>query len=284
MVRSYPDIPLDILLSFIREDAPFGDITSEAIIPNVDCSAAIILNQDAIIAGLEEVIKLFTHYGVTAASHCRDGDEETRGTVIATLKGDAHSILLIERTALNLLGRMSGIASTAHALSTRVKAINPSCNIAATRKTAPGLRLLDKKAVLIGGADPHRFSLSDAVLIKDNHRVLVPLTEGIRRARIQSAYHLIEAEADTVDEAVEAAQAGVDILLLDNMTPEIVASVINTLETEGLRSKVIIEVSGMITPDTIDRYAELPIDRISLGMLTHSVRSVDFSLDVSQEI
>jgi nicotinate-nucleotide pyrophosphorylase (carboxylating) len=221
---------------------------------------------------------------VTAASHCADGDEETRGTIIATLKGDAQSILLLERTALNLLGRMSGIATTTHTLSIKVRKINHACNVAATRKTAPGLRLLDKKAVLIGGGDPHRFSLSDAILIKDNHRVLVSLTEAIRRARNQSAYHLIEAEAETIEEAAEAAEAGVNILLLDNMSPEMVGKTVRELEMRGLRAGVTIEVSGMITPDNIEEYANLPIDRISLGMLTHSVRSIDFSLDVSQEI
>ena len=139
---------------------------------------------------------------------------------------------------------------------------------------------MDKKAAMIGGADPHRFSLSDAVLIKDNHRVLVKVDEAVRRAKRAGVYHRIEAEADTIEEAVMIAEAGADILLLDNMPPDQVLKTVTLLSEKGLRELVIIEVSGGITGDNLDAYASLPIDRISLGMLTHSVTNADLSLDI----
>jgi nicotinate-nucleotide pyrophosphorylase (carboxylating) len=142
---------------------------------------------------------------------------------------------------------------------------------------------MDKKAAMIGGADPHRFSLSDAVLIKDNHRVLISADEAVRRAKASGAYRRIEAEADTIDEALMIARAGADIVLLDNMTPELVSEVVALLSENGLRNNIIIEVSGGITEDNLAAYAALPIDRISMGALTHSVTNADFSLDIIKE-
>jgi nicotinate-nucleotide pyrophosphorylase (carboxylating) len=279
----YPTIPLEQLISFIREDAPFGDITTESIFPPLTCSADIIAKEDLLLAGLAEVIALFSHYGLETTATRRDGDPVAAGSVILSVSGDVHPLLLVERTALNLLGRMSGIASTAAELQAGIAAINPGCRIAATRKTAPGLRLIDKKAAMIGGADPHRFSLSDAVLIKDTHRTLVPLDEAIRRARSLHTYHLIEAEAESAEDAVLAAQSGADIILLDNMDPGRVQETLEVLEEKGLRSRVMIELSGGITPETIPAYAALGVDRISLGMLTHTVRNADFSLKIRQQ-
>jgi nicotinate-nucleotide pyrophosphorylase (carboxylating) len=277
---NFPEIPLARLIAFVEEDCPFGDITSDAIVEPQGCSALITARQELILAGLSEVVRLSEAYGLSVSSTSVDGTEHHAGDVVLALTGSAHTILLLERTVLNILGRMSGIATKTKRLHDLVSALNPRCRIAATRKTAPGLRLLDKKAAMIGGADPHRFSLSDAILIKDNHRALVPLAEAVKRARAVCAYHLVEAEADTITEALMIAQAGADILLLDNMTPEEVSQVILSLSEHGLCDKILIEVSGGITEETLPLYAVLPIDRISLGMLTHSVVNADFSLDI----
>lgn len=281
-MRVLPEIPVSRMIPFIEEDCPYGDITSEVILDEQPCRAHIISRQELILAGLTEIIVLFRHYGVTAESEVQDGDKIPENTIILSLCGTAQVILRIERTALNIIGRMSGIASETSRIQKRVTAINPSCRIAATRKTAPGLRIFDKKACIIGGADHHRFSLSDAILIKDTHRALIPLAEAIRRAKAASMYHRIEAEVESPEEAVEAAQAGAEIILLDNMSPATIQKTLDILGEEGLRQKVIIELSGGITPETIDEYAALGAERISLGMLTHSVRNADFSLKILQ--
>lgn len=278
-----PEIPISRLVAFVEEDAPFGDITSDSVLVKQECSADIIVKENVLLAGLSEIQRLFRHYGVKPESEYTDGDQVDAGATVLSLSGDAHAILLIERTALNLIGRMSGIATETRRIQDMVTAVNPSCRVTATRKTAPGLRIFDKKACMIGGADPHRFSLSDAILIKDTHRVLIPLDEAIQRAKKSGAYHRIEAEAESAEEAVIAAMAGADILLLDNMNPDQVQNTLQILTEKGLREKLIIELSGGINPGIIREYATLNVERISLGMLTHSVRNADFSLEMRQK-
>ncbi len=276
-----PDIPLRNLLAFIEEDAPFGDITSMAVLDEISCTAVIIAREDLILAGLAELRALCDHFGIATSFPGRDGEAAAAGTIVADLAGPARSILLIERTALNIMGRMSGIATRTRQIRDRIAAVNPDCRIAATRKTAPGLRLMDKKAAMIGGADPHRFSLSDAILIKDTHRTLVPLQEAVRRAKAAGIYHRVEAEVESVEDAIVAAVEGADILLLDNMSVKQAEETIRALRQAGLREKVVIEISGGIQEDEIGAYAALPIDRISMGSLTHSVRNADLSLEIT---
>ncbi|HIH27242.1 MAG TPA: carboxylating nicotinate-nucleotide diphosphorylase [Methanoregulaceae archaeon] len=270
----------EYLLSFIREDAPFGDITSEAIIVDTGSRAVITTRQSGIIAGLEEAGILFEHFGVCVTRHVADGSEVGSSAVLISLEGPAKGILLVERTALNIIGRMSGIATLTRRMSTLVTSGAPGCRIAATRKTAPGLRLLDKKAVRLGGGDPHRMSLSDGILIKDNHLVLVSPGTAIRRARDASCYRNVEVEVTTPGMAVDAARAGADILLLDNMTPELVRETIRLCTAEGVRDRVVIEVSGGVDEATVLSYAIPGVDRISAGVLTHSVRNFDVTLDI----
>ena len=272
-------VPLSYLLRFIEEDAPFGDITSEMVIPEgVRAKAVVIAKQEGVIAGVEEARALFEHFSVKVKTQKRDGEEVKKGDVILELEGEARAILLVERTALNVMGRMSGIATEVSRLVERVKAINPKVKIAGTRKTL--LKPIDKRAILIGGGEPHRFSLSDAILIKDNHLALVPLKEAVRRAKAFSAYKVVEVEVETLEDALKAAKAGADVVMLDNMTPEKIAETIEALRREGLRERVKIEVSGGITPKNIEEYAKLDIDVISLGYLTHSVRNFDVSLEI----
>jgi nicotinate-nucleotide pyrophosphorylase (carboxylating) len=272
-------VSVNYLLRFVEEDAPFGDVTSEAVIPEgTKARAVIIARQSGVIAGVEEAKALFEHFDVKVGVQKRDGEEVREGDVIIELLGDARAILLVERTALNIMGRMSGIATEVRKLVERIKAVNPKVRVAGTRKTL--LKPMDKRAILIGGGEPHRFSLSDAILIKDNHLALVPLEEAIRRAKTFSIYKVVEVEVETLEDALKAAKAGADVIMLDNMTPEQIEDVLEALKHERLREKVKIEVSGGITPENIEEYAGLDIDVISLGALTHSVKNFDVSLEI----
>ena len=219
--------------------------------PDSTCRAVIRAEQEGIIAGIAEASALFTHFGIVAEPGKQDGDTVIPHDIILSLAGNAKGILLVERTALNIIGRMSGIATQTRKLADMVSAVNSRCRIAATRKTCPGLRALDKKAVQLGGGDPHRMSLSDGILIKDNHLVLVPLTEAIRSAKAVSAYRKIEVEVETPHDALTAAKEGADIILLDNMTPRRVRETLAGLKRAGLRDRVTIELSGGIDETTL---------------------------------
>jgi len=275
-----PVIPIEDLLRFIQEDAPWGDVTSDAVVPEVTCRAVIQAKDSGIIAGLAEARALFEHVGVTGRARSSDGRPVRPGTTLLELDGPARAILLVERTALNIIGRMSGIATRTREAVDAVRAVSPTVRVAATRKTAPGLRLLDKKAVVLGGGDPHRYTLSDMILIKDNHLALVPLPEAVRRAKEKSLYRAVEVEVETAEDAVTAANAGADIILLDNMGPDAVEEAVRTLKERGLRERVILEVSGGVSAADLARYAMTGIDIISMGALTHTVRNFDVSLDI----
>jgi len=273
-------IPIEDLLRFIREDAPWGDVTSETVVPDVTCRAVVRAKSQGIVAGLSEARRLFEHFGVTVRERSADGRAVAPGTVLLDLDGPARAILLVERTALNIIGRMSGIATRTREAVEAVRAVSPDVRVAATRKTAPGLRVLDKKAVILGGGDPHRYTLSDMVLIKDNHLALTPLAEAIRRAKKESLYRVVEVEVETVEDAVTAAGAGADIVLLDNMTPDTVREAVRALAGRGLRDRLTLEVSGGVGEDTLVGYAATGVDIISMGALTHTVRNFDVSLDI----
>lgn len=275
------EVTLEYLLSFVEEDAPSGDITTDAIIPpGTSCTAVIIAKEEGIICGLSEAGRLFEHFGVHVTRTCTDGMPVQRGEVVLSLKGDASCILLLERTTLNIIGRMSGISTKTKSYVDLIRSLGSNCRVAATRKTSPGMRVLDKKAVMLGGGDPHRNSLSDGVLIKDNHLALVPLTGAIASAKAQSLYRKIEVEVEDPGSAVMAAEAGADIILLDNMTPEMVVHTLNELNSRNLWHGRIIEVSGTINEDSIRNYAVPGVDVISIGALTHSVRNFDVSLEI----
>ncbi len=273
-------VPIEYLLRFIEEDSPFGDVTSDAVIPDRTCRAVIRAEHEGIIAGVAEASALFEHFGVLAEPGKKDGDTVAPHDILLSLSGNAKKILLVERTALNLIGRMSGIATHTRKFTNMVAGVNPRCRIASTRKTCPGLRALDKKAVHLGGGDPHRMSLSDGILIKDNHLMLVPLAEAIREAKKISAYRKVEAEVETSLDALTAAQNGADILLLDNMTPDRVQETLAALKRAGLRENVMIELSGGIDETTLPEYAALAVDIISMGALTHSVKNFSVTLEI----
>jgi nicotinate-nucleotide pyrophosphorylase (carboxylating) len=271
---------IDDLLNFIREDAPFGDVTSEAVIPDIECQAIISIEEPAVVAGLEEASALFRYFEVTVKQAVYDGSFVNRGDTLLTLQGPAKKILLVERTALNIIGRMSGIASATRHLVDLVHHVNPACRVSATRKTCPGSRELDKKAVTLGGGTPHRMNLSDGLLIKDNHLALVSLNDAITRAKSRAMTRRVEVEVETSGDAVLAAQAGSDVILFDNMDPQQVEESLNALIKHGLRDRVTIELSGGIDADTIREYANLGVDVISIGALTHSVKNIPVHLGI----
>ncbi|KUG20950.1 MAG: carboxylating nicotinate-nucleotide diphosphorylase [Methanomicrobiaceae archaeon] len=279
-----PAVPLRTLLGFIEEDAPFGDATTEAIIPDIRVRASIRAKDRGVIAGLAEARALFEHYGVTVRQNHADGKAVEAGQVLLALEGDARAILLVERTALNIIGRMSGIATQTHRFVEAARKIDPDLRIAATRKTAPRMRILDKKAVALGGGDPHRFGLSDGILIKDNHLALVPIRDAIAKARASCAYRKIEIEVENPEDAVLAAECGADIILLDNMPPERIEETLRALAARELRDRVLIEISGRITGASFGDYCRTGADIISIGALTHSVRNFDVSLEIHKGV
>jgi nicotinate-nucleotide pyrophosphorylase (carboxylating) len=175
---------------------------------------------------------------------------------------------------------MSGITSKTQEMVSIVSAVNGQCRIAATRKTCPGFRLLDKKAVQIGGGDPHRETLSDGILIKDNHLVLVSLKNAISAAKKATLYKKIEVEVETTADAMLAASAGADIILLDNMNPGLVKNTLDALRDKGLRERVTIELSGGIDSKSLPEFAALDVDVISMGELTHTVRNFSVKLEI----
>lgn len=273
------------LMSFLREDLGMGDITTWAVVPAyVHIDARIIVKEKAVIAGLYEASLLFETVGAKFQARVEEGEEVPAGTVIAGVKGSGRAILSAERTALNILMRMSGIATLTRRLVKKIREAGLNVRIAATRKTAPGLRFFDKRAVVIGGGDPHRFRLDDAFLIKDNHiRIAGGIGEAVRRTRSAASFSKkIEVEARTEEEALVAAESGADIIMLDNMSLEEARRTLRKLEDAGLREKVTIEISGGITEANLLEYARLRPDVISLGFLTHSVRAVDMSLEVAE--
>ena len=271
------------LLEFLAEDIGSGDITSNAVIPEETMiHAQIIAKESFVVAGIYEVETLFRTLNVTFKAKVKDGDEVCKGTVIAEVEGHGRSILSAERTALNILMRMCGIATASRNMAKMIQNAGLKVRIAATRKTAPGLRYFDKRAVMTGGGNTHRVRLDDAFLIKDNHiKVAGGVREALQRVRATASFSKkIEVEAKTKEEAIQAATLGADIVMLDNMTLEKVRETMKALNAQNLRDKVLVEISGGITRENLLDYARLKPDIISLGSLTHSVKAVDISLEV----
>jgi len=271
------------LLRFLEEDMPFWDITTDLLIPDdTMVRARIIAKQACVAACVEDISYFLKRMGLEVRQFAKDGDNVEKGAALLEIVGPARIILGVERLILNILMHCSGIATEVRRLVELVRGVNGKVRVAATRKTLPGLRYFEKKAVLIGGGDSHRFSLSDAVLIKDNHiRIIGDIAKAVKLAKEKASFaHKIEIEASTVDEAIKAAESGADIVMLDNMRPDEVAKVIEELKNRGLRERVLIEVSGGITPQNILDYARLDVDIISCGYITMSSKAVDMSLEV----
>jgi len=264
---------------FLREDlGKEGDITSDALFTKQTARAIIISKEDCIVAGLEEARQVFKTIGATAKSLVKDGSVVKKGTTVIEIKGPVRSILKGERLALNIIGRMSGIATETKKIVERCHTINPRVTIAATRKTTPGFRIFEKKAIVLGGGEPHRYGLFDAVLIKDNHlRIIGSVEEAIKIVKSKIRNKIIEIEVENESDALAAAKMNVDVIMLDNLNPRL--GKIIARKIREINSGILIEVSGGITRDNIDKYASFA-DRISLGYLTHSIKNKDFSLEI----
>ena len=273
------------LLNFLREDIGRGDITSNSVLkPNLLASSTILCkdSEQAVVAGLREVGIVFDLCKCSCTALVDEGSMVSRGNEVMRIKGRARDILKAERTALNLLMRMSGIATETKKFVEVVKKISKDIEIAGTRKTAPGLRSFDKKAIKIGGGRTHRNSLDEMVLIKDNHLVLTgSIGESISSAKKLVGNNIkVECEVTDLQSAIEAINFGADVIMLDNFSPQEVENATKVLKELGLRQKCLLEISGGISLANVSQFAKSKPDIISVGSLTHSVKSVDFSLEV----
>lgn len=265
----------------LREDAPHGDVTARATARGEEAEAEIVAREECVAAGLEEAGKVFEIVGARFERLVEDGDRVRDGEAVAEAEGMDADLLLAERTALNLMMRMSGIATATRDAVERARQVNPDVRVAATRKTAPGLRHLDKRAVELGGGDPHRLDLSHAYLVKENHATIRGLEEAAEAALNSASFaQVVEVEVESVEEALTVAGMGVDALLLDNFSPDEVDRCLDALESELDGDRPLVEVSGGITPETVEDYARRA-DIVSMGWLTHSAPASDFSMRLS---
>ncbi len=263
------------LLQFLVEDIGKGDITS-ALLPKRRISVRIISRDDAIVAGTTHAKEIFKLKGCNSKILKKDGYRIKPNQTIMTITGDAGKILACERTALNLLTRMSGIATQTNEL---VKKIPKKTKLYATRKTAPGLRYFDKEAVEIGGGKKHRLRLDEMVMIKDNHiAVENSLLSIIKKAKRK--YKKFEVEVENTSDAVLATKEGATIVMLDNFSPNQIKRTIKILKNQKLRNKVLLEASGGINSKNISKYGETGVDIISVGSITNSVKGIDMSLEI----
>lgn len=267
---------------FLAEDIGRGDITTTACVPqNTRGIGRFLAKEYLVLCGLDVAEAVFFHLDPDTGeieTTFNEGDEIENGTVFATLKGYADVLLVGERTALNLIQRMSGIATLTRAY---VKAIEGTkAQIVDTRKTTPGLRILEKYAVTVGGGKNHRMGLDDGVLIKDNHIALAGgITEAVHAAKNKVGHlHKIEVEISNWAQLREAIEAGAEIVMLDNQTPDEAAKLVQM--ARSMNPNVLIEASGGMDLDRVRSFAEAGVDLISVGRLTHSARAVDISFKI----
>ena len=270
--------PKKELSRFLAEDLGKGDITSN-LLPRKKIKAYIISKQDCTLAGVNYVKDIFTSKGCKVRIIKKDGNNIKPNQIICEITGSVQATLGCERTALNLLSRMSGIATKTKKLIRKIHSVNPRIKLYATRKTAPGLRFFDKEAVKIGGGEKHRMSLDEMILIKDNHLAVVgSLSRLILKAR--KKYKKIEVEVENQEDTLLAASTGVDIIMLDNFSPKEIIKTVGQLKKSKLRQRVKLEASGGINEKNIASFAKTGIDMISVGEITNSVSGIDFSLEI----
>ena len=277
------DVMLEPLVrSTLLEDlGRAGDLTSNLIIPaDARASLRVAAREAGVLAGMDLARIAFKVMDSSIAFHARmqDGARLQPGDTLATVEGPARAILSAERTALNFLGHLSGVATATACIA---DAIRPyGTRVTCTRKTLPGLRMVQKYAVRVGGGSNHRYGLDDAILIKDNHvAVAGGVGAAVQRAR-EGAGHMvaIELEVDTLEQLREALEAGVNIVLLDNMTPDMLREAVQLVD-----GRAVTEASGRVTPQTATAIAQTGVDYIAVGAITHSVAVLDIGLDISME-
>ncbi|MDE1769566.1 MAG: carboxylating nicotinate-nucleotide diphosphorylase [Thaumarchaeota archaeon] len=268
-----------ILENFLAEDIKSGDITSK-LLPRKKIIAHIISRENGIVAGVQYAKEIFQSRNCRVTIHKKDGQTVSPNQKIITIIGDTYPVLSCERTALNLMSRMSGIATQTSTYAKKIRAVSPKVGLYSTRKTAPGLRIFDKEAVVIGGGHKHRISLDEMVMIKDNHIAASDsFLDLVRRAK--QKHKKIEVEVENLQNAIIAAREGADIIMLDNISPPKIEEIIKKLEQLNLRKNVKIEVSGGINQANVSQYARSGADMISIGRLTSSVAGLDLSLEVN---
>ncbi len=272
------------MLDWLEEDIPFWDATSQLIPPGREALALVLAKEPGVAACVEEVAHFLERLGFQVKANVCSGQGFERGSALLQVRGDLRKLLQVERLVLNILAHACGVATLTRKFVEAAREVNPKVRIAATRKTLPGLRYFEKRAVIAGGGDPHRLSLSDMVLIKDNHlKCFGSVGEAVKAARRAASFSAkVEVEVSSPEEAVEAAKAGADVVMLDNFAVEEVVKALEYLRREGLRDKVVVEVSGGITLENVAEYAKTGVDVISVGALTHSARAVDLSLEVME--
>lgn len=271
-----------LVTAALKEDAPHGDVTTRALLdPSLHAQANVVAKQDLTLAGVAILHAVYRalNPAVVVTATFEDGSTLEAGQTFATLQGPAHAILGGERVALNFLQHLSGIATLTAQFCAEIR--HYPTLLVDTRKTIPGLRRLEKWAVSLGGGTNHRTSLSDGVLIKDNHLVLLEaqgtsLREACRKARERLSHHFrICVEVETLEQIDQALDGGADVLLLDNMSPTLVQEAVGLV-----KGRAQTEASGGITLENVRKYAATGVDSISIGALTHSAPAVDISLDM----
>ncbi|MGO9029388.1 MAG: carboxylating nicotinate-nucleotide diphosphorylase [Acidimicrobiales bacterium] len=262
---------------------PLGDLTASLVPRSAHRSAAVVSRGAGVLAGRACAVEAIAQ--VDPSVHVRwdlaDGSAVSPGSTVAVLNGPLRSILTAERTALNFLGHLSGVATLTRQLVDAVAAVNPRTRILDTRKTTPGLRALEKAAVRAGGARNHRGSLSEAVLVKDNHLGGVTITQAVARARQLWPGRMVEVECDRAEQVDEAVAAGATVVMLDNMTPELAGECVARVRARS--ADILVEVSGGVDLDSAPRYAAAGVDLLSVGALTHSAPVLDLGLDLAPE-
>lgn len=268
-----------IIKNALEEDLGPGDLTTDSIIENNIIGKAVLeTREDIVLAGLPVFMRVFSILDpdMSFETYYKDGQKVSSGEVICSINGSIASILKAERTALNLIQRMSGIATLTRKYVLR--AASDKVKILDTRKTVPGLRLLDKYSVPMGGGSNHRFGLFDGILIKDNHiAVAGSIKKAVEAARKNTPHGIkVEVEAEDLEGVKTAVKAGADIILLDNMSSDLMKEAV-----DFVAGRALLEASGGITLDNIREIAATGVDMISIGALTHSVKAVDLSLEIS---
>ena len=266
------------LLRFISEDVQSGDVTS-ILLPKNKIKAKIISRENGILAGVKFAGDIFRLKGCSVKIIKKDGAKVKPNQIILQVSGNARIILSCERTALNLISRMSGIATHTNLLVSKIRKINKKTKLYSTRKTAPGLRFFDKEAVEIGGGHKHRMSLNEMVMIKDNHLLVSKsMKDIIKNAR--KRHKNVEVEVESQRDAILAASSGATIIMLDNFSPGQIKKTITALQKKKLRNKVKLEASGGINSKNIAAFAKTGVDMISVGSITNSVKGLDLTLEV----
>ncbi|HEX3946508.1 MAG TPA: carboxylating nicotinate-nucleotide diphosphorylase [Acidimicrobiales bacterium] len=261
---------------------PLGDLTAALLPEEATARLSVVARRDGVIAGQRCVEETFALVDPTLVVtwHRPDGSVVVPGDTVAEVAGLLRPILTGERTALNFLGHLSGVATLTRQFVDAVTAVDPSVRVLDTRKTTPGLRALEKAAVRAGGGHNHRANLSDAVLVKDNHLAGIGITEAVRRARSMWPGRMVEVECDRPDQVEEACRARATSVLLDNMTPAEAADCVVLARRTAGEGGILVEVSGGVTLATAPAYAAAGVDLISVGALTHSVPVLDLGLDL----